>query len=70
MSQIIEHNVETGEITSREMTKDEIAQNEIASKESNIRRAAIESKQLAKDSAIAKLAALGLTADEVTAILG
>jgi hypothetical protein len=68
MSQIIEHNVETGEISTREMTKEELAQNQIASKESQNRRSDLEAKESAKDSALAKLAALGLTPEEISAI--
>jgi len=62
------HNIETGEITSRDMTADELAQYE---KDKLTREA---EKQLAADKAAAKLAAeakltaLGLTADDLKAL--
>ena len=68
MSQIIEHNVETGEITSREMTKEEIAEVQKAKENADNFRAESEAKESAKDSALAKLAALGLTPEEINAI--
>ena len=68
MSQIIEHNVETGEITSREMTKEEIAEVQKAKENADNFRAESEAKESAKDSALAKLAALGLSADEIAAL--
>tara|TARA_R110000868_G_C10827695_1_gene759121 strand:+ start:296 stop:505 length:210 start_codon:yes stop_codon:yes gene_type:complete len=68
MSQIIEHNVETGEITSREMTKEEIAEVQKAKENADNFRAEAQSKIDAKESALAKLAALGLTPEEISAI--
>ena len=63
-------NCETGEISYDDYTPEEIAQQLTKGEEnkSNIKKA----KDLiaAKASAQAKLAALGLTADEVTAIIG
>lgn len=64
------HDVSTGETITREMNEDELAQqiqNEI--NERNYRQAEAD-KIAAKASALAKLAALGLTDDEVKAIVG
>jgi hypothetical protein len=65
-------NCETGETTVVTLTSEEIAQREadaaafaVAEAE---RVAAEEAAQAAKESAQAKLAALGLTADEITAL--
>jgi len=63
MSKITEINCETGEITERDETLEEIA----AREESNRK----ESEALAtRQSALAKLQALGLTEEEVRSILG
>jgi len=62
------HNVETGEIVEREMTDDELAQWELdkaaALAEKKARGDAIAAKQAAE----AKLAVLGLTADDLKAL--
>lgn len=67
-------NCETGEVSEVELTADEIAQREadqIAFEAAEAtRKAEEEAKAQAKASAEAKLAKLGLTADEVSAILG
>ena len=65
-------NCETGETTVVTLTSDEIAQREadaaaFATAEAE-RVAAEEAAQAAKESAQAKLAALGLTADEIAAL--
>jgi hypothetical protein len=62
------HNVETGEITTREMTEEEIAAVESVSAEQNRRKAEAEAKAQAKAAAEAKLAALGLTSDDLKAL--
>lgn len=63
----------TGEVTEVELTADEIAQREadaLAYAEQQAEREALEAaKATAKASAEAKLAALGLTADEISALL-
>lgn len=60
----------TGKETLRDMTQEEIANLE-SIKKMSLDKAAIEKKQEeAKLSALAKLAALGLTEDEVAAIVG
>jgi hypothetical protein len=65
MEMIKIHNAATGEIVEREMTPEELAQLE------NDRRKAAELiaiKEQAKSEALAKLAPLGLTADDVKAL--
>ena len=58
----------TGEQTERPMTTEEIAQLEVMQAEVEAQQAAAEAKATARESALAKLAALGLTADEVAAL--
>ena len=69
---IIEMNCETGEITERPLNAEELAQREIDMAAHAIevaeREAAEAAKADAKASAQAKLAALGLTADEIAAL--
>jgi hypothetical protein len=72
MTTAIEVNCSTGEVTERPLTTEELAQREAdaaayAAAEAD-RVAAEEAAQAAKESAQSKLAALGLTADEITAI--
>jgi hypothetical protein len=70
----IEINCETGEVTERPLTAEEIAANEAAQAQAAADAKAAEeeatAKAAAKASAQAKLATLGLTADEVAALLG
>ena len=70
----IEINCETGEVTERPLTAEEIAANEAAQAQATAEAIAAEevamAKAAAKASAQAKLATLGLTADEVAALLG
>lgn len=67
-------NCETGQVEERPLTPEEIAQREAdaaaAAAAEAERVAAEEAKAAAKASAIAKLAALGLTADEAAALVG
>lgn len=74
MTTAIEINCETGEVTERPLTADEIAANEAAQAQAAADALAAEeeaaAKAAAKASAEGKLAALGLTADEVSALLG
>ena len=63
-------NCETGEVTERELNADEIKQQAIDEKEYAKAQKVEADKLAAKQSAQAKLAALGLTADEVASILG
>ena len=70
----IEVNCETGIVTERPLTAEEIAANEAAQAQAAADALAAEevaqAKAAAKASAQAKLATLGLTADEVAALLG
>jgi hypothetical protein len=63
-----------GTVTERPLTAEEIAQREADAAAADIaeaeRVAAEEAKAAAKASALAKLEALGLTADEASALLG
>jgi len=74
MTTAIEINCETGEVTERPLTAEEIAANEAAQAQAEADALAAEeeaaAKAAAKASAQAKLATLGLTADEVAALLG
>jgi hypothetical protein len=74
MTTAIEINCETGEVTERPLTAEEIAANEAAQAQAEADALAREeeaaAKAAAKASAQAKLATLGLTADEVSALLG
>lgn len=65
MTTIIEHNVETGEVVEREMTKIELS--DYAKQVAEV-QAQSEAIKTAKESAEAKLAALGLTADDLRAL--
>ena len=58
----------TGEITFRDYTAAEIAEVEAARVEALARTAEAEAKAAVRASALAKLAALGLSADEIAAL--
>ena len=62
------HNVETGEITQKEYTKEQIEDSKVAQAQVDLRTAEAEAKATARASALAKLAALGLSADEIAAL--
>ena len=69
-----ELNVTTGELVNRQPTPEELAQEalyhaEVAAAQAE-RLAAEEAAAAAKESARAKLAAIGLTEDEITALVG
>jgi len=61
-------NCETGEVTERELNADEVKQQATDEKEYAKAQKIEADKLAAKQSAQAKLAALGLTADEIAAI--
>ena len=65
---ILEHNVETGGVIERELTAEELAQKAIDDAQSAARLAEIEAKEQAKAAAQAKLEALGLTVEDLTAL--
>ena len=58
----------TGQVTERPFTADEIAAREVMQAEAEAQQAESDAKIAARESALAKLAALGLTADEVAAL--
>ena len=72
MADVIEVNCETGEVTTRPQTAEEIAAAEAQAKQAEAdrlaREAEAEAAAQAKASAEAKLAALGLTAEEIAAL--
>ena len=61
-------NCETGEVTERELNADEVKQQAADEKEYAKAQKIEADKLAAKQSAQAKLAALGLTADEIAAL--
>lgn len=63
-------NSETGEQVSREMTAEEIAEMATVDAENIASQAVAAAHEAARQSALAKLAALGLTSDEITALAG
>ena len=62
-------NIQVGDEV-REMTEAEYAQWQLDQQEAQAQQEALEAKLAAKESAKAKLSALGLTEDEVNAIIG
>jgi hypothetical protein len=66
MTKIIEHNIANGEIVERDMTADELAQWEADKLQVESQKAAEATKAAEKAAVLAKL---GLTADEVAALL-
>jgi hypothetical protein len=72
MTTAIEINCETGEVTERPLTAEEIAANEAAAAEAAARQHEAEAEAAAvaeaKANAEAKLAALGLTQEEIAAL--
>jgi DNA-binding NarL/FixJ family response regulator len=60
--------IATGEVIERPLTTDELAQREFLQAEYEAHLTEQEAKATARESALAKLAALGLTADEVAAL--
>jgi ribosomal protein S11 len=64
------HDAQTGQIVERELTADELAQQEVDAIAQAEYEAAIAAKDAIKQSAIEKLAALGLTVDEIKEAFG
>lgn len=58
----------TGQVTERPLTADEIAEREVMQAEAEARQAEAEAKATARESALAKLKALGLTQAEISAL--
>jgi hypothetical protein len=59
---------ETGEVTERDFTDEEIADHLAIKAEAEARQAEMEARAAARESALAKLAELGLTAEEIAAL--
>ena len=74
MADVIEVNCETGEVVTRPQTAEEIAAQEAsaaqAQAEAEAKAQAEADAQAAKSSAISKLAKLGLTDEEIAALVG
>jgi hypothetical protein len=68
MSEIIVIDGSTGEVIAREATQEELANQEVIASEQAALQAEQDAKELAKASALAKLAALGLTEEEIAAL--
>ena len=68
MTTIKIHNITTGKVIEREMNAEEMAQLEADQADSLARKEAEAAKAEAKASAEAKLAALGLTSDDLKAL--
>jgi hypothetical protein len=64
----VEFDAETGLTIKRDLTVDEIAEREAMALEEQAREAEAQAKADARESALAKLAALGLTQDEINAL--
>jgi DNA-binding NarL/FixJ family response regulator len=64
----LEVNALTGETTIRPLTAEELAEREAMQAEQQAQLAEQEEKEKARESALAKLAALGLTEEEIAAL--
>jgi hypothetical protein len=64
----VEYNALTNQTNEREMTAEEIAELEVLQAEAEAQEAQKEAKAAARQSALAKLAELGLTAEEIAAL--
>lgn len=65
---VFEYNGLTGQTVEREATQEEIEQKQLAKAEQDSINAQAEAKKAARESALAKLAALGLTEAEIAAL--
>jgi hypothetical protein len=66
---VSDHNTQTDEVIVREMTDEEFEQYKLDAAESKLEADRVDAHIAAKQSAIAKLAGLGLTAEEAAALL-
>jgi hypothetical protein len=64
----LEFDGKTGQVTERSLTAEEIAARETIQAEAEARQAEQDAKAAARESALSKLAALGLTEAEVAAL--
>ena len=65
---LVELDCATGIETIRELTSEELEEREELAQQSQAQLAALEAKQSARASALAKLSALGLTEEEIRAL--
>jgi hypothetical protein len=63
-----EFNGETGQAINRPLTETELSQRDLDAAEAAARKAEADAKAAARESALAKLADLGLTAEEIAAL--
>jgi DNA-binding NarL/FixJ family response regulator len=68
MSNIVIVNAATGKVTEREATQVEIANQELIANEQFAKESEAEARLATRTSALAKLAALGLTEEEIAAL--
>lgn len=68
MSKVLEHNVATGEVIERDMTADELAIAKKDAEDFKAKAEALAEAEAKKASALAKLEALGLDADDLKAL--
>jgi hypothetical protein len=61
-------NAETGEVIERPLTADEVADIAASKQDFDAKKAEADAKAAARESALAKLADLGLTAEEIAAL--
>jgi len=61
-------NAETGEVIERPLTSDELANISASKQDFDAKKAEADAKAAARESALAKLADLGLTAEEIAAL--
>jgi hypothetical protein len=64
----IDYNFETGETTERQLNVDEIANRQASQIEFEAKEKQAQAKAEARETALAKLAALGLTQEEIEAL--
>lgn len=65
---VLEVNAETGEETVRDLTAEELSERQAMAAETAAQKSANEAKAAARQSALAKLAELGLTEEEIAAL--
>jgi hypothetical protein len=65
---VTEINAETGEVVEREFTAEELSERETSQAEHEARQVEQEAKATARANALSKLAALGLTQEEIDAL--
>lgn len=70
MADVFEVDASTGVVIERDFTPEELAQRELDIQAAIDAQAAEEAVQAARESALAKLTALGLSQEEISALLG